>query len=181
MNYNCTSSTCYPPFRTDFDRAMQALSSNTCLPSGKLVCNNMGQLVMVGNSGVAEGFRQFSRHKRPMRRMRRRRVKERYHGNGNGNGNGNGKKVTILLMKGCGFCVKLKKEMKQIKQALESKGVKVEVYDQSEDPAAFKAKSKELGATGFPHAEVTSASGKKGEVPGYKPATEYVAKCMALV
>lgn len=171
MNYNCTYPTCYPPYRTDFDRAMQALSSNTCLPSGKLVCNNMGQLVMVGNSGSREGFRPVSRHKRP---MRRRRVKERYNGNGK-------KKVTILLMKGCGFCVKLKKEMAQIKQALESKGVQVEVVDQSQDDAAFKAKAKELGANGFPHAQVVSASGKKGEVSGYMPATQYVAKCMALV
>ncbi len=135
----------------------------------------MGQMVMSTNSGTSvptqrENFRRV-RHKRPMRR-----VKERYNGNGKGKA-----KVTILLMKNCGFCDKLKPQLSQITQSLKSNGVEVEVYDQAKNPKAFQAKAKEVGASGFPHASVKSASGKMGSVPGYMPAAAYVKKCMALV
>ncbi len=166
MNYNCTSNTCYPPYRTNFDRMMQKMSSNTCLPSGQLVCNSQGQLVMTGNA-VQENFR----HKRTMQKRRRRRVKERYNGNSKGT-------VTILLMKGCGFCEKLKAEMGSIVKGLKQNGVNVQIVDESKDPTAFKAAAQKLGAKGFPSATVTASSGTKTKVDGYMSANKYVQKCM---
>jgi hypothetical protein len=42
MNYNCTVPTCYPAYRTSYDRMMQRGSCQFCQPSEMLQCNKAG-------------------------------------------------------------------------------------------------------------------------------------------
>ena len=125
MNYNnnCVLPNCYPPYRTKYDRAQQARGSKFCQPSGMLVCDATGNLVMTnnGSQNVVEGYqrrRQVVRRRRP--------TKERY----------TKPEVTLYLLDGCGFCTSTKDALK--KHINEGR---VEVKKHTEAPA---------DVTGFP-------------------------------
>jgi glutaredoxin len=106
---------------------MQARGSKFCQPSGMLVCDANGNLVMTNNGvqNVVEGYQRRTR-RRPVRQMRRRRAgKERFH--------------HVYEMKGCPHCV-------SSKNALQSQidSGEVVVKDAKEAPQ---------GVRGFPHFE----------------------------
>ena len=104
MNYNnnCVLPNCYPPYRTKYDRALQARGSKFCQPSGMLVCDATGNLVMTnnGSQNVVEGYqrrRQVGRRRRP--------TKERY--------TKKKPEITLYLLDGCGFCTSTKDALKK--------------------------------------------------------------------
>lgn len=125
MNYNnCVLPNCYPPYRTKYDRMMQARGSKFCQPSGMLVCDANGNLVMT-NNGVQNVVEGYQRRRRPVRQMRRRPVKERFH---------HGKdEIIFYSMESCPFCVRSAEALKEeIKKGL------VVVKDAKEAPPGVK-------------------------------------------
>lgn len=125
-NNNCVLPNCYPPYRTKYDRMMQARGSKFCQPSGMLVCDASGNLVMTnnGSQNVVEGYQ---RRRRVVRRRRPR--KERF----------NHQKAVFYSMDGCPHCVSSEKAL-----AAEIKSGEVVKKDASE------ASRDGVEAKGFP-------------------------------
>jgi len=130
-NNNCVLSNCYPPYRTKYDRMMQARGSKFCQPSGMLVCDASGNLVMTnnGSQNVVEGYqrrRQVVRRRRP-------------HPRKEGFQHKKDQKVVFYSMARCPHCVNSKKAL-----AAEIKSGEVVIKDASE------ASRDGVKAEGFP-------------------------------
>lgn len=125
-NNNCVLPNCYPPYRTKYDRMMQARGSKFCQPSGMLVCDASGNLVMTnnGSQNVVEGYQ---RRRQVVRRRRPR--KERFHH----------QKAVFYSMAGCPHC-----DSSENALAAEIKSGEVVKKDASE------AKRDGVEAKGFP-------------------------------
>ena len=153
MNYNCTVPTCYPAYRTSYDRMMQQKSCQFCQPSAMLQCKS-------GSPQVISLKERFTHKKQ-----------ESDH---------SGKVIILSADSFCGYCKKLLKEIPQLKELLGNQGVDVEVVSDTDDKEKFQHVAKMAHAKGFPHAVVVDKhSNQIGEVSGYKPASLYAEEVLS--
>jgi len=179
---SCIANSCYGVYRTSFDRMMQNKHSPFCKPSSQLVCDQAGNPVLAQpKDRVVEKYRARRAHMMRARAMHARRQAarrqsiERFKPEAPPKGKGDGKKKAVVLTKDwCGYCKKIKAEMKDIIRMLDEMGIDLEMPEDDAEVDALMAEHKEKGATGFPATLVMEDGEVKDVVSGYMPAERFV-------
>ena len=178
---SCIANSCYGVYRTSFDRMMQNKHSPFCKPSSQLVCDQAGNPVLAQpkNRAVVENYRARRAHVMRARAMQARRQAarrqsiERFKPE-EGKGDGKKKKAVVLTKDWCGYCKKIKAEMKDIIRMLDEMGIDLEMPEDDAEVDALMAEHKDKGATGFPATLVMEDDEVKDVVSGYMPAERFV-------
>ncbi len=181
---SCIANSCYGVYRTSFDRMMQNKHSPFCKPSSQLVCDKAGNPVLAQpKDRIVEKYQARRAHMMRARAMqarqaaRRQRI-ERFEQRAPPpppKGEGGGKKKAVVLTKDwCGYCKKIKEEMKDIIRMLDEMGIDLEMPEDDDEVNALMAEHKEKGATGFPATLIMEGDEVKDVVSGYMPAERFV-------